>query len=170
MKTSEIKYSILKKAVLDSKRKPMYSADEDGLIYLVTECIGIVVPYTKDRLEKIIKDCGAVEDKKSIELLKQVIRDKEKDESSWYPVTYTGVCFDKGKQIVEYFKILNDKVAAINLEFLKILQNQKLQAISGKNEKSPIFFYTQGDATILIMPVRIGVEEISLCSFIKDFY
>lgn len=34
MKTSEIKYSILKKAVLDSKRKPMYSVDEDGFIYL----------------------------------------------------------------------------------------------------------------------------------------
>ena len=154
---STINFNILKKTAQDMG--VMYAIKDDKF-YITNGFIGVIMPYTNEADEIIIKQ-GATKSQ-SIAILLEGAKDKVSD-----PVYNTNICYGSTDSLSRYFKTEDGNVVKVKCDLLKIVEKFVCKNVMGKDGISPLVF-DDGVNQVIILPCRPGNKELKLLEFIRN--
>ena len=154
---STINFNILKKTAQDMG--VMY-ATKDDKFYITNGFIGVIMPYTKEADEIIIKQ-GATKSQSIATLLEGA-----KDRVS-VPVYNTNICYGSPDSLSRYFKTEDGYVVKVKCDLLKMVEKFVCKSIMGKDGISPLVF-DDGEIQVIVLPCRPGNKELKLLEFIRN--
>lgn len=154
---STINFNTLKKTAQDMG--VMY-AIKDNKFYITNGFIGVIMPYTNEADEIIIKQ-GATKSQ-SIATLLEGAKDKVS------VVAYnTNICYGSSDSLSRYFKTKDGYVVKVKCDLLKMVEKFVCKNVMGKDGISPLVF-DDGEIQVIVLPCRPGNKELKLLEFIRN--